>query len=158
MVRNKLPVATVILASVVLTACSDRAATAPPRTIDAPAVVSQSQTGSLHMIADCSQYTGLAGSFCTIVASNLVEGGAGSRAVYASAAGVTSGLSDVALDPPGPGNNAAFGHCSPGPATSLNQCTFSNGTGNLTGFRANVVVTHAGGDIYYWDGTYSFTP
>lgn len=158
MVRNRLPVATAILASVVMTACSDPAATAPPRTTDAPAVVSQARTGSLHMIADCSLYTGLAGSFCTIVSSNLSEGGAGSRAVYASVAGVTSGISDVAIDPPGPGNNAAFGHCSPDPATSLTQCTFSDGTGDLVGFRATVVVTHAGGNIYYWDGTYSFTP
>jgi hypothetical protein len=157
MVRNRLPVATAILVSVVLTACSDTAVTAPTAA-STPVVVSPVRFGALHMIADCAQYTGLAGSFCTIVSSNLSEEGAGSRAVYASAAGVTSGPSDVALDSPGPGNNAAYGHCDPNPATHLEQCTFSDGTGNLTGFRADVAVTHAGGTVYYWDGTYSFTP
>ena len=157
MVRNTFPVATAILVSVVMTACSDKAVTAP-RAASTPVVVSPVRFGTLHMIADCAQYTGLAGSSCTIVASNLSEEGVGSRAVFAAAAGVTSGLSDVALDSQGPGNNAAYGHCNPNPATHLELCSFSDGTGSLTGFRADVAVTHAGGTIYYWDGTYSFTP
>ena len=36
-------------------------------------------------------------------------------------------------------------------------CVFSAGTGRLTQFNLEVVVTYdAGQDLWYWDGTYSF--
>ncbi|HEU4749330.1 MAG TPA: hypothetical protein VFS56_12575 [Gemmatimonadaceae bacterium] len=108
------------------------------------------------MTKECSEYTGLAGSFCTITSSNLKQIEVGSRVVYAEAAGATSLDSDVVLDPPGPGNNAAFGHCSLEFATGVGLCTFSGGTGTFTHFRARVVVSYLGGPNWAWDGTYSF--
>jgi hypothetical protein len=105
---------------------------------------------------ECSEYTGLAGSFCTITSSSLKQIEVGSKVVYASAAGATSLDSDVILDPPGPGNNTAFGHCRLEFATGVGLCTFSGGTGKFTHFNARVVVSYLGGPNWAWDGTYSF--
>ena len=59
------------------------------------------------------------------------------------------------LDLPGPGNNKAFGQCS----LDLGVCTFSGGTGKFNGFQASVDVTHnADFSLWYWEGTYSFSP
>ena len=159
MIRSKLQITTTIIASVVLAACSDTMATAPKtQTVGPPSVVSVPRSGALHLVAECSQYTGLAGSSCTITSSNLTEIGVGSKVVYASAAGATALNSDIALNPPGSGSNAAFGDCNLDLAIGFGQCTFNSGTGNLTGFRASAVAAYPGGNIWYWDGTYSFAP
>ena len=52
--------------------------------------------------------------------------------IYAQAAGATSLDSDIVLDPPGRGNNKAFGHCALDFATGIGLCTFSGGTGKFT--------------------------
>jgi hypothetical protein len=67
-------------------------------------------------------------------------------------------LSLVVLDPPGPGNNTAFGHCELEFATGVGRCTFSGGTGKFTWFQASVAVSYLGGPNWAWDGTYSFSP
>jgi hypothetical protein len=110
---------------------------------------------------ECSSYTGLAGSFCTITSSNVKAIEVGSRVVYARAAGATSLDTDVALDTPGPGNNTAFGHCTLDLTTGLGLCTFSGGTGKFTGFSAIAHVSPPTPDDplnWHWDGTYSFIP
>ena len=66
--------------------------------------------------------------------------------------------SDVVLDPPGPGSNKAFGHCS----LAIGVCTFSGGTGKFTQFQATAAVSlplgGPGGPNFSWTGTYSFSP
>jgi hypothetical protein len=107
---------------------------------------------------ECSEYFGQAGEFCTITSSNLEQIEVGSKVIYASAAGATSLDSDVVLDPPGPGNNRAFGHCHLDFATGLGLCTFSGGTGKFTHFHASADVSYVSGVDWAWDGTYSFSP
>jgi hypothetical protein len=114
------------------------------------------RSGDLHVTKECTEYTGLAGSFCTITSSNVQAIEVGSRVVYASAAGSAGLDSDVVLDPPGQGNNAAFGHCTLDAVIS--RCTFSGGTGKFTWFTASVEVSDLGGNNWGWDGTYSFGP
>jgi len=106
-------------------------------------------------------YAGQAGDFCTITTSNLDAIEAGSKVFYAQAANFTTLLldSDVVLDPPGPGNNKAFGHCHLNLATGIGLCTFSGGTGEFTHFDASVDVSPpTDGVNWHWDGTYSFSP
>ena len=81
----------------------------------------------------------------------------GSTVTYArdAAGGVLD--TDVILDPPKPGNNAAFGHCRLDLATVLGTCTFSGGTGMYKRFHANVAVSPVSGPVVAWDGTYSFS-
>ena len=74
--------------------------------------------------------------------------------MYATVNGFGDLDSDVTLEV-GPGNNAAFGHCTLN--ASVSQCVFSGGTGKFTHFHATVAVTYLGVD-YAWNGTYSFSP
>ena len=117
------------------------------------------RSGDLHVTKECTEYTGLAGGFCTISSSNIKAIEVGTKVVYAQAPVGTLLDSDVILDPPGSGNNKAFGHCAANLATGLGLCTFSGGTGKFTGFSATAHVSPpTDGKNWHWDGTYSFVP
>ena len=127
-------------------------------TTGAPSVSAQSgRNGQLHVTKECSAYTGGAGSYCTITSSNLAEITVGSKVFYDQAADVPAGMldSNVVLDV-GKGN-WAVGRCTLDVTTGAGLCTFSDGTGPLTGFTARVDVSYTGGPNYRWDGTYSFS-
>ena len=121
---------------------------------------SSPRSGELRVTKECSQYTGAAGSFCTITSSNIPAIKVGSKVVYASAAGdPTAGQlnSDLIID--GPGNNTAYGHVVLDLSTFTGVVTFSGGTGEFTHFHAGplVVACPAFPDCS-WDGPYSFSP
>jgi hypothetical protein len=125
-----------------------------------PSLSAAPRSGDLHVTKECTQYTGRAGSFCTITSSNVKAIEVGSRVIYAQAAGAASLDSTVVLDTPGPGNNQAFGHCALNFATGLGLCTFSGGTGKFMGFSATAHITPPtpqDPDDWHWDGTYSFS-
>ena len=157
MIRRKFSTAAAIIASVAITACSDTTAPTDP-VAGGLSAASSPRTGSLHVEKECSAYTGHAGDFCTIMSSTLRQIEAGSRVTYASDAVGALLDTDVVLDPPGPGNNRAFGHCTVDLATGLGGCVFSGGTGKFTWFHASVALTPLGGPNFAWDGTYSFSP
>jgi len=112
----------------------------------------------LRVTKECSQYTGKAGSFCTITSSNLAAIAVGSKVSYDQAAGTPAGLldSNVVLDA---GNgDRAVGRCTLDLTTGLGLCTFSDGTGPLAGFQARVDVSPpTDGKNWHWTGTYSFS-
>jgi hypothetical protein len=113
------------------------------------------RSGALHVTKECSEYTGAAGSFCTITSSNIPQIKLGMQVVYRQA---LSGLvlnSDVVLSS-GHGS-AAAGHVVLDLVTRQGRVTFAGGTGKFAGFEADVLVSEAGG-VWHWDGTYSFTP
>lgn len=140
-------------------AVSGFAASAPgvqgsvPQPVD-PSISASPRSGELHVTKECSQFD--TGSFCTILTSNVKAIEVGTRVLYLQPeqVGTPSG-SDVVLDPPGPGSNTAFGHCS----VALGVCTFAGGTGKFTSFHASVDVTHNDDfSVWYWEGAYSFSP
>ena len=110
--------------------------------------------GALHVTKECSEYTGLADSFCTITSSNLDAIKVGSRVVYLQAAGPTSLDSDVVLVV-GPGNYA-LGHVTLDFATGTGEVRFSGGAGRFTSFHAKAAVSALGGPDWAWDGKYHF--
>jgi len=112
------------------------------------------RSGSLRVDKECSGYTGGPGSFCTFTSSNLKGAPAGSKVLYLQPADVAS---DVILDPPGSGNNKAFGRCEL-PDGFNGECTFNGGTGEFTHFRATLTVTYLGDVNWHWEGPYSFDP
>jgi hypothetical protein len=116
------------------------------------------RSGDVHLTKECPEYTGLAGSFCTITASNLKEIAVGSRVVYASAATPTLLDSDVVIDAPGPGNNTAFGHVRLDRVTRTGVLMLSGGTGKFTNFHARVELSFVIVRVWHLDGTYSFDP
>lgn len=115
---------------------------------------SSDRDGELHVTKECSQYTGLAGSFCTITSANIAEIRVGSKVFYDQPDGVPQGMldSNVVLDA-GRGNRAV-GRCTLDDTTNLGLCTFTDGTGQFTGFHARVKVDCT--SVCRWDGTYSF--
>ena len=68
---------------------------------------SSERTGDLYVTKDYSQYTSLAGSFCTITSSNVAEINVGAKVLYDQANGIPAGLldSNVVLDA-GTGNQS----------------------------------------------------
>jgi len=133
------------------------AALIPPRSIGVASVSASARAGRLHVTKECGDYHGAAGEFCTITSSNLTEILNNSKVFYDQAAGIPTGLldSNVILDA---GNgDRAVGRCTLDLSTGLGLCTFSDGTGQFTGFHARVEVSYLGPD-WAWDGTYSFSP
>lgn len=139
------------------------AATAPGGAQQADAAsssASSTRSGAFNVTKECSTYTGQAGDHCTVIASDLKAIEVGTTFIYAKA--VVDGVlnSSVVLDPPGPGNNKAFGHCRLDLATGLGLCTFSGGTGKFTWFRGSADVSCPAGEApnCIVEGTYSFSP
>ena len=156
MIHPRLLMAAAVLVSVVITACSD---TSAPNQ-GAPESVSLTRSGTLHVEKDCSTYFGRAGDFCTITSSSLKQL-EGARITYASNAAFPLLDTDVVVDPPGPGNNKAFGHCALNLVTGVGRCTLAGGTGKFTWIHASVAVSRVGDPTstdFAWDGTYSFSP
>ena len=126
----------------------------------APLLSASPRSGDLHVTKECSEYKGGAGQFCTITSSNVDAIEVGSRVIYLTARGPAGLDSDVILEPPGPGNNRAFGHCTV--IAPVRLCTFSGGTGKFTHFQATAAVSlplgGPGGPNFSWTGTYSFSP
>jgi hypothetical protein len=161
MTNRRLLMASAILASVAITACSDTMA--PEQA--APGKASFARSGILRVTKECHDYHGQAHDLCTITSSNLKEIEVGSTVTYLSAASPSFFLdSDVILDPPGPGNNVAFGHCTVD-LTNINGttgCIFSGGTGKFKWFHADVKLSlldpNDPATELVWNGTYSFSP
>jgi hypothetical protein len=114
------------------------------------------RSGALHVTKECSQYTGSAGGFCTILGSNMNAIDAGMKVVYTSAAVFPCLCTDLVLD--GPGNNNAYGHVTLDIPSASGVLTFSGGTGRFRGFHATVAVTVTPDQVWHWDGTFRFTP
>ena len=120
------------------------AGSAPPR------------SGDLVVTKECAGFVNDP-PYCTIKSSNLAAIPKDSKIFYLDPAGLgTAAGGAVVLDPPGPGNNKAFGTCFLG--GSPMHCEFSGGTGKFTWFHASVVVTVDDKGLWHWAGTYSFTP
>jgi len=118
-----------------------------------------SSHGDLHVTKECSAYTHLAGGYCTITSSNIKAIPVGSRVIYLSALTNYPILdTDIVLDPPGPGNNKAFGHVHLDLSTGSGLVTFSGGTGKFTWFHASADVSYLGGVDWGWEGMYEFSP
>jgi hypothetical protein len=115
------------------------------------------RSGALRIMKECTQYSGAAGSFCTITSSNIPAIPVGARVLYDQAAGIPANMldSNVVLDA-GDGNWAT-GRCTLSLQTGVGICTFSDGAGRLAGFEARVDVAPPSDGINWpWRGTYQF--
>ena len=119
---------------------------------------SVARSGDFTATKECSTYGGAAGQFCTITSSNLKEIPVGTRVTYLSALGANGRLdSRIVLDPPGPGNNQAFGHVVLSYVPPIGQVWLDGGTGKFQHIQANVAVTHLTGRNWLWHGSYSYS-
>ena len=124
-----------------------------------PASAQNGRTGQIHITKDCSQYTFMAGGFCTIVTSDLPEISPGTKVFYDQSFGTPTGMLDSNVLLYVSVGNWATGRCTVEASTGLGLCTFSDGTGQLAGFTARINVRIDPATlITYWDGTYTFSP
>lgn len=113
------------------------------------------RSGTLHLVKECSEYTGQAGSFCTIESSNFDAIPVGSKVVYADAATAAGGLdTDILVNTPDGGT--ANGHVVLDGATQTGKVTLAGGTGELENLEAELVVGPLQEPNYSWDGPYSY--
>lgn len=128
-------------------------------TSSAEATGSSPRSGELHVTKNCKDYTGAAGSFCTIRSSNLNAIKVDSRVVYTSAADLTVGKLNSDLVIYGPGANRARGHVVLDLSTLSGVVTLSGGTGEFSHFQAGpITVACPAFPDCSWDGPYSFSP
>jgi hypothetical protein len=113
------------------------------------------EKGELHTVKECSQYNALPGGFCTFTSSNVALIPPGAKIYYDQAPGIPAGLLDSNVVVDAGAGNRALGRCTLDLSTGAGLCTFSDGTGQFTGFQARLEVSYAGGFDYRWDGTYS---
>src|SRR5262249_45958693 len=110
---------------------------------------------TLHVTKECSQYTGEAGSFCTITASNAAAIPVGSKVVYAKAATAEGGLdTDIVISTPS--GDTAYGHVVLDGATEKGKVTLAGGTGHLAKASGDLAVAPLDKPNYSWDGPYSY--
>jgi hypothetical protein len=173
MLRNPVSKRSIISISLCLLAFALLAAMILPST---PGVVrADERNGELRVTKNCSAYTNDAGSFCTITSSNIPEIEVGSKVLYTQGlVGCDTGGTSYPCPAPVPTpeggyiavdsnavlyvgtGNWAVGRCTLDSTGIFGLCTFSDGTGPLTGFQARVNVSSTDGVNYEWKGTYSF--
>ena len=110
----------------------------------------------IHLVKDCSTYTGETPTYCTITVSDLAVIPPGTKVWYKGPVLTNSYFlsSEVTLDA-GHGDTAS-GYCIFEAKTSVGLCTFWKGTGRLTGFTTVVDVTIDATGLWNWDGEYYF--
>jgi hypothetical protein len=110
---------------------------------------------TLYVTKECSDYTGEAGSFCTIASSNFDGIPIGSKVVYAKAATADGGLdTDIVVNTPN--GDTAHGHVLLDGATQTGSVTLAGGTGKLEKIAADLVVVPLAEPSYSWEGPYSY--
>lgn len=113
------------------------------------------ESGTLHVTKECSQYSGKAGAFCTITASNCDLIPAGSKIVYTDA-DTADGGSDTDLVINTPSGDAGYGHVVLDGKTQTGTVTLKGGTGKLANLAADLKVAPLAAPNYSWDGPYSY--
>lgn len=114
-----------------------------------------SVSGTLQVTKECSQYTGEAGSFCTITVSNCDAIPIGSKIVYAKAVTETGGLdTDIVINTPK--GDTGYGHVVLDGATESGTVTLKGGTGQLANLAGELVVAPLAKPTYSWAGPYSY--
>jgi hypothetical protein len=112
------------------------------------------RTGTLHLTKECSEYTGEAGSFCTIESSNLDAIPVGSKVVYQEAATAERLDTDIVVNTPN--GDTAFGHVVLDMATMSGTVKLEGGTGELAELAADLAVAPLGEPNYSWEGPYKY--
>lgn len=114
-----------------------------------------SESGTLHVTKECSQYSGKAGAFCTVVSSNWDAIPAGSKIVYTDADAADGG-SDTDLVINTPNGDTAYGHVVLDGKTQTGKVTLKGGTGRFAKLTGDLAVAPLAAPNYSWDGPYSY--
>ena len=147
----------IVVVTLAATGCADGRGV-PTRPTAASTDATLAATGSIQLPLLLTK-TCDAIDHCTVVTSPAGPLPVGSEAFYSGPLNETRTTSGVLIRTP-QGDTAA-GHCSLSYRSWVGTCTFTSGTGALSGFHANLkvssdFVTDPAG-VFTWDGTYRFT-
>ena len=101
----------------------------------------QHRNKNFHLVQECSEYKETPGSFCTIASSDLAAVPTGSKVFYVQSPIASIGLLDSNIVLDAGQSNRGVGRCTLDLLSRAGLCTFSDGTGKLTGFQARVDVS-----------------
>ena len=127
----------------------------------APAALAASPTFPIHLVKDCSTFTGTTPSYCVVSSSEFRAIPVGSKVWYLGPIlQDTLFLSSNVLLDTGHGSTAT-GYCinqarPDGDPRSTGMCSFWEGTGDLAGFHAVVDVSIDASQEFHWDGVYYY--
>lgn len=109
----------------------------------------------LHLVKECSQFTGKPGDYCSVIKSDLAAIPAGSKIFYFGPHLNSTILSSSILIDAGNGCTA-IGYCNVNNPEATGTCSFWAGSGTLQGFQALLTLTaDPNGTDYHWDGSYA---
>ena len=119
---------------------------------------SRERKGTIHLVKDTSQYSGLPGGFATITTSDFAPIPVGSKIYYDQAPDIPTGLIDSSVVLDAGNGNRSVGRCTTDLVTWIGLCTFSDGIGTMAGFHARLDVSLKSLDLGTFDlrGTYGF--
>lgn len=117
--------------------------------------IAGAEAGTLSLTKECSQFSGEAGSVCTVTASNCPEIPAGSEIIYESAMAADGGIdSDIKINTPD--GDIGYGHVVLDGATETGTVTFTGGSGALEKLEGELAVAPLEAPNYSWTGPYSY--
>lgn len=132
-------------------------------TLLVPSVSASSPLGEVHLTKTCPTFSGQVGDVCTVQTAPSGPIPVGTVATYNGP--LFSPVVSSAVILTTPDGSTATGHCTLVWRPELSgddgfgTCIFTNGTGSLAGFHANLKITdHPDTLITNWDGTYHFAP
>jgi hypothetical protein len=109
----------------------------------------------LHLVKECSQFTGKSGDFCSITKSDLAAIPAGATVFYYGPLLASVVLSSSIMIDAG-GGTTAIGYCNVNNPANTGTCSFWAGSGALRGFQALVTLSaDPNGTEFHWDGSYT---
>ena len=122
-----------------------------------PAASAASPTFPIHLVKDCSTFTGATPSYCVVSSSEFRDIPVGSKVWYQGPIlQDTLFLASNVLIDTGQGSTAT-GYCinqarPVGDPRATGMCSFWDGTGRLAGFHAVVDVSIDASQEFHWDG------
>jgi len=112
--------------------------------------------GDLQVTMNCANYTGAAGSSCTITTSNLEEIKVGSNCFMGQPTNIPVGFLDSNVLLEAGSGDWTVGRITVEFATGRGLGIFSDGTGQFAGLNARFNVSTTDGLNFSWNGTYAF--
>jgi hypothetical protein len=107
---------------------------------------------------NCDEWTSGAGSFCTVIESNVAALKKGTKILYYGPVNNNNSFSsnNVVLDDGA--DNTAIGNCIVDYDAAKGMCAFYGGNGSLLSFTAIAQVSLDDDQVWHWNGSYWVSP
>jgi hypothetical protein len=112
--------------------------------------------GIAQILLDCTNYTGAAGSSCTVSSSNIEEIPVRTVLYHLQAANIVPGLLDTSIVYDAGNGNRMSGHCTTDLVSSIGVCLIMYGSGDLAGIEGYLDIAPVSPPAFSATGPYHF--